>query len=178
MASDDRKASGRLLEAAQADLPVTERPFAALAENHGVREEELLEILREWLRSGVVRRYGALVSHRKLGYECNALVLWQVPPERVPEVGRLFAADPDVTHCYARRPAPGLPYNLYTMIHSHSEDDCRRKAENMSRVSDVVTYEMVISTREFKKESPRYAAPQAPQTGDAAEDRERPAPRT
>jgi len=138
---------------------MTERPFAALAATYGVGEEELLETLRQWLHSGVMRRYGALVSHRKLGYECNAMVVWQVPPERIAEVGRLFAADPEVTHCYQRRPAPGLPHNLYIMIHAHSEDDCRRKAENLSRVAGVAAYELLISTREFKKDSPRYAAP-------------------
>jgi DNA-binding Lrp family transcriptional regulator len=159
-----------LLQAAQDDLPLTERPFAALAADHGVGEEELLETLRQWLHSGVIRRYGALVSHRKLGYECNALVLWQVPPERVAEVGQLFAADPEVTHCYERAPAPDLPYNLYTMIHAHSEEDCRRKADNLSRVSGVVTYEMLVSTREFKKDSPRYAAPRSAEQTQGAPD--------
>jgi len=161
MPNGDRKPKGPVLQAAQDDLPMTERPFAALAATHGVGEEELLETLRQWLHSGMMRRYGALVSHRKLGYECSAMVVWQVPPERIAEVGRLFAADPEVTHCYQRQPAPGLPHNLYIMIHSHSEDDCRRKAENLSRVAGVAAYELLISTREFKKDSPRYAAPRA-----------------
>jgi DNA-binding Lrp family transcriptional regulator len=155
-----------LFRAAQDDLPVTEHPFAALAANHGVGEDALLEALRAWARSGVVRRYGALVSHRKLGYECNAMVVWQVPPEQVDLVGQLFARDPDVTHCYARLPAPGFPYNLYTMIHSHSEDECRRKAENLARAADVPAYEMLVSTREFKKESPRYAALRSAETAE------------
>jgi len=159
MPSDSEKPVDGLLQAAQADLPVTARPFAVLAEKHGVGEDELLDALRGWQRSGAMRRYGALVSHRQLGYECNALVMWQVPPERVAEVGRLLASDPEVTHCYERQPASGLPYNLYTMIHSHSEDDCRRKAENMARVTGVGAYELLVSAREFKKESPRYAAP-------------------
>jgi len=158
MPNEDEALEPRLLAAAQADLPLTERPFAALGEEFGVREDQLLEALREWLRAGLVRRYGALVSHRKLGYDCNAMVVWQVPPERVAEVGRLFAADPEVTHCYERAPAPGLPYNLYTMIHSQTEDGCRLKAENLARVSGIAGYEMLVSTREFKKESPHYAA--------------------
>ncbi|UCH35809.1 MAG: Lrp/AsnC family transcriptional regulator [Armatimonadota bacterium] len=163
MADSDRAFEERLLKAAQADLPVTQRPFAEVARKHGIEEEELLPALREWMRSGVIRRYGALVSHRKLGYESNAMVVWQVPPERVEQVGDLFAADSDVTHCYERPVAPGLPYNLYTMIHAHTEDECRRKAANLAEVGGVFTYEVLISTREFKKSSPVYG--RLPQPG-------------
>lgn len=165
MPSDDDQPTERLLQAAQEDLPVTEHPFAVLAEKHGLGEDQVLEAFRHWLHLGVIRRYGALVSHRKLGFQCNAMVVWDVPPERVAQVGQLFAADPTVTHCYERRPAPGLPYNLYTMIHSHSEEDCRRKVENLSRLADVVSYEMLISTREFKKDSPRYTRLHLPGAG-------------
>lgn len=162
MRADNREIMRRLIAAAQEDLPLVERPFAVLAERHGVGEEQLLEALREWQRAGVMRRYGALVSHRKLGFECNAMVVWQVPPERVEQVGRAFADDPEVTHCYERRPAPALPYNLYTMIHAHSEDECRRKVEHLARWADAARHEVLISTREFKKDSPRYGPASAP----------------
>jgi len=156
------------LKAAQDDLPLTQRPFAAVAEGCGVGEDELLETLRQWLRSGLIRRYGALVSHRKLGYESNAMVVWQVPPERLEEVGHLFAANPEVTHCYERPPAPELPYNLYTMMHAPSEDECRRLVENLSRVSGVYAYEILVSTWEFKKDSPRYSSLREPERAQGA----------
>jgi DNA-binding Lrp family transcriptional regulator len=165
MPHDDGHAEDCLLTAAQTDLPVIERPFAEVARGCGVGEEELLEALRQWLRSGLIRRYGALVSHRKLGYGANAMVVWQVPPERVEEVGRLFAANPEVTHCYERAPAPQLPYNLYTMIHAPTEDECRRLVENLSRVSGIYAYEMLVSTWEFKKDSPLYSALPQPKQG-------------
>jgi len=168
MANHDSNPMDPIFCAAQDDLPVTERPFATLAAKHGLREDVLLDALREWARSGLIRRYGALVSHLKLGYACNAMVVWQVPPEQVDLVGQLFARDPDVTHCYARPPAPGFPYNLYTMIHSRSEDECRRKAENLSRAADAPVYEMLVSTREFKKDSPRYATLRSVETSEGS----------
>jgi DNA-binding Lrp family transcriptional regulator len=168
MPRDNTDADRVALKAAQDDLPLTERPFAALASSHGVPEDDLLEALRRWLRSGLMRRYGALVSHRKLGYQSNAMVVWQVPPERLEEVGHLFATNPEVTHCYERSPAPELPYNLYTMIHAPSEDECRRLVENLSRVSGIYAYEMLVSTWEFKKDSPRYSSMQGPPTAPEA----------
>jgi len=159
-----------IVRAAQDDLPVAERPFAALAEKRGVGESELLEALRGWLDSRVMRRYGAVVSHRKLGFESNAMVVWRVPPERIAEVGGMFAADPDVTHCYQRRPAPGFPYNLYVMIHARTEDECRDKVEHLAQRVGVTQYEMLISTREFKKASPTYSAAPAARKDEQEED--------
>lgn len=169
MCAAEEKSAQAMMRAAQDDLPVVERPFAALAEKHGVGEEELLEALREWLDAGVVRRYGAIANHRKLGLECNAMVVWQVPPERVTGVGGMFAEDPDVTHCYERPPAPGFPYNLYTMIHERTEEDCRRKVEHLAQSAGVTGYEMLVSRREFKKASPTYSAPAA-DSGERKED--------
>lgn len=158
----DDEQTARLRQAAQDDLPVVTDPFRALADKYEVGEQELLDALREWLHSGLIRRYGALVSHRKLGFEYNALAVWQVPAERMEEVGRAFADDPDITHCYERRPAPSFIYNLYTMIHAHTEEECRHKLEHLAGVLSLPAYEILVSTREFKQSSPRYGAPPAP----------------
>jgi DNA-binding Lrp family transcriptional regulator len=158
MPDADNERMSRLRAAAQDDLPVVTDPFRALADKYDVAEMELLEELRQWLHDGVIRRYGALVSHRKLGFAYNAMVVWQVPRERVEEVGRLLADDPDVTHCYERPPAPGFPYNLYTMIHTHTEEECRHKVEHLSATLGVEQHEMLVSAREFKKSSPTYGA--------------------
>ncbi len=146
----------RLRQAAQDDLPVAADPFRALADKHGIGEQELLQWLRDGVHAGVIRRYGALVSHRQLGFAYNAMVVWQVPPERVEEVGQALAEDPGVTHCYERPPAPAFPYNLYTMIHTHTEEECRHKVEHLAHILGLPAYEMLVSTREFKKSSPTY----------------------
>jgi DNA-binding Lrp family transcriptional regulator len=70
------------------------------------------------LRDGRIRRIGAVVRHRRLGYEANAMVVWDVPDERVAALGHELARDPAVTLCYRRaRSAPEWPYNLYCMVH-------------------------------------------------------------
>ena len=46
------------------------------------------------------------------------MVGWRVPADRVETVGRLMAADPEVTHCYERAVVPGRwEHNLFTVLH-------------------------------------------------------------
>ncbi len=62
----------------------------------------MIAALRRLLADGVIKRLGVVVRHRELGYRANAMVVWDVPDERVDEVGRTLAALPFVTLCYRR----------------------------------------------------------------------------
>lgn len=148
----------RLIAAFERDLPLEPRPFRVLAEEAGVTEGKLLEALQSAIRQRVVRRYGAIVRHQPLGYKANAMVVWQVPEERIEEVGQLFAAREEVSHCYQRPPFADFPYSLYTMVHAQSREQCEGIAQEMSRASGVSDYQLLFSLREFKKTSPVYGS--------------------
>ena len=147
----------RLLAALERDLPCEQRPFSALAKEAGMSEDDLLEALRAAIGERVVRRYGAIVRHQPLGYQANAMVVWRVPEERVEQVGELFAGREEVSHCYQRPPFAGFPYNVYTMIHAHSREQCEAIARELSDASDVSDHQLLFSVREFKKTSPVYS---------------------
>jgi hypothetical protein len=64
---------------------------------------------------------GVIVRHRPLGYTANAMVVWDLPEDRIDAAGLALAALPGVTLCYRRRTVPGVwPYALYSMIHGTS----------------------------------------------------------
>lgn len=141
----------------QEGLPLTSRPFLALAQRLGMSEEELLAAVRGFLERGIIRRFGAAVRHQDLGYVANAMVVWEVPPERLEEVGRMMAAFDEVTHCYQRSPCPPhWPYNLFTVIHGQTEEDCYRIAKALSRATGITSYRLLFSTAELKKSSMKY----------------------
>ena len=73
-----------------------------------------------------IRKMGAVLRHREVGFSSNVLVAWKVDPERLDEVAKQMAASPSVSHCYDRTTAPDWPYNLYTMVHGHSREECER----------------------------------------------------
>ena len=140
----------------QGDIPVVEHPYKTLALRLGISEDRLLAVLKDLVRRGIIRRFGATLRHQKSGFGANAMVAWQVDESRIDEVGRLMASFAAVSHCYRRNPAERWPYNLYTMVHGQDEAGCRRTAAEMAQKAQVHYYALLFSRREFKKISMQY----------------------
>jgi siroheme decarboxylase len=148
----------RIIAVIQGDMPVTAQPYAQIARELGIEEHRLLEALKDLVRRGVIRRFGATLRHQKSGYAANAMTAWIVEEDRMEEVGRIMASFKEVSHCYRRDPTEEWKYNLYTMIHGKDEDHCRRTAERMAKKADVRQYQLLFSRRELKKTSMKYFA--------------------
>jgi len=146
----------KVVLALQRDLEVAPRPFLEVAEQLGVPEEELLAAIRSLMGKGVIRRFGATLRHQKSGYPANALVAWSVPASDLSAIGKKMAAYREVSHCYARSPAPAWPYNLYTMVHSKTPEDCVRTAARLAAATGIADYQMLFSETELKKTTMRY----------------------
>ena len=146
----------KVVASIQGDMPITEQPYARIAENIGIEEKVLLEVLDDLVSRGVIRRFGATLRHQKSGYKANAMTAWQVDEARIEEVGEIMASFKEVSHCYRRDPTPEWSYNLYTMIHGLDEEHCRQTAQEMSRKAGVQTYSLLFSRRELKKTSMKY----------------------
>ncbi|HWR38378.1 MAG TPA: Lrp/AsnC family transcriptional regulator [Patescibacteria group bacterium] len=147
----------KIIAALQGEFPLVPEPYKALAEQIGIKEEELLQRLLHYRKSGALRKMGAVLRHREVGYTANALCAWEVPTEALPEVGVLVAAHRAVTHCYSRVPQPPLwPYNFFAMVHAQSREKCVSLAEELSQKAGIGKCVMLYSTREWKKTSMRY----------------------
>jgi DNA-binding Lrp family transcriptional regulator len=150
-------ASSRLLNAIQSDLPLCSRPFQVLAEQGGVTEDELIEILTGLLNSGAVRRYGALISHRRLGIAANAMVVMRVPEDRIEAAGARLAENRSVSHCYQRPTFESFPYSLYAMVHGSDREACLGIAARLAESVGADDWQALFSTREYGKAAPDYA---------------------
>jgi len=146
----------RIVVELQQDLPITAKPYAFVADNLSISENELLRHVRSMLVSGVIRKIGAVLRHRRVGINANALCVWHVPEERIAAVGEMFAALPVVTHCYEREAHADWPYNLYTMVHAATRKECEVHIDAMCRMSNVNAFQILYSTQELKKTSMRY----------------------
>lgn len=140
----------------QGDLPLDHRPFSLLAREIGMTEEEFLHRVQRLKEEGIIRRFGATLRHQEAGFSANAMVAWKAPSERVNDIGDLFASYREVTHCYERKPRADWPYNLYTMVHGASREQCRSIAETLARASGLKDYAVLFSEKEFKKTSMEY----------------------
>lgn len=146
----------RLAAVLQGHLPITAEPYAAAAESCGWTVEEALRQIRKWSENGLIRRVAVLLNHRRAGVRANGMAVFRVPEHRVDEVGRKLAGYSRVTHCYRRATAPGWDYNLFAMAHGESREEVESFVAGVADEAGLKDYEILYSTREFKKESPRY----------------------
>lgn len=150
-----------LLAALQEGIPLVPRPFAVLGRAAGVSAGELTRTLRGWLATGIARRIGVVVRHRRLGYAANAMVVWDAPDADVRRIGAAMAAEDAVTLCYRRpRRLPAWRYNLFCMIHGRDRALVQRQIERLRVRLGIaqLPHEVLFSTRCFKQRGARYAA--------------------
>lgn len=134
----------------QREVPLVSRPFAALAGESG--ESELLEAARSLRQKGVLRKIAAVANQYRLGYGANAVFCAEIPPEHVERIGLFLARYRQVSHCYERKTAPAWPYNLYAMIHVHTEEMMQAWVEELTQTLRIDNYVLLRTVRELKKE--------------------------
>lgn len=144
----------RLVTATQGGLPLCVRPYAALAKQLGVSQDEVLERLSDMVGDGRIRRIAAVPNHYALGFRANGMSVWDVADEEASLCGREIGEQPFVSHCYLRpRHLPRWPYNLFAMVHGH----CREEVEaQVERISEILgerqrAHDVLYSKRILKK---------------------------
>ena len=144
----------RLIAATQAGLPLVPRPYAAVAAQLGVGSDVVRERLAGMLRTGLVRRIGAVPNHYRLGFTSNGMTVWNVTDARVDELGEKVGALECVSHCYRRpRALPQWPYNLFAMVHGRSHAEVERGAAQIHGLLGEAcrSYDILYSSRVLKK---------------------------
>jgi DNA-binding Lrp family transcriptional regulator len=160
----------------QGGLPITETPYADVADAIGADTEWVVESIKRFNEEGKVRRVGAIPNHYALGYSENGMTVWDVPDEVIDEVGPAIAEFDFVTHCYERPRHEGVwPYNFFAMTHGRSEDESEQRIQQvhdrMTEYWDVDggDWDTLFSTRILKKTGIRLderAQANADPTGD------------
>lgn len=140
----------------QEDLAPVSRPFDSMAEQLGMTVEQLFARADELIEQKIMRRYSAVLHHRRAGFSSNAMIVWKVPEERSEEIGTIMAQHPAVTHCYQRPTYEDWPYSHFTMVHGTSEEECERFGNEIAEATGMNERQLVYSLREYKKTRVRY----------------------
>jgi siroheme decarboxylase len=142
----------------QDGLPLVPEPYRQVADRLGMSEERVMELVRSMLAEGKIKRLGAVPNHYALGIRANGMAVWDVPDDRVSEVGPRLGGMPEVTHCYRRpRQPPGWPYNLFAMVHGYTREEVLATVERIARELglDQYPHDVIFSTRLLKKRGTR-----------------------
>ncbi|WP_456389387.1 siroheme decarboxylase subunit alpha [Hydrogenimonas sp.] len=149
-----------LVRALQKDIEPLKEPFAPVVEELDIDYETLSKEVERMKKAGLMRRFAAILYHRKAGFTANAMVVWKVPEDSAEEIGETVAAYSAVSHCYLRPVYPEWPYPLFSMVHGKSREEVESIVEEMAEEIGVNEYDYLYSTREFKKVRIRYFSPE------------------
>lgn len=100
----------RLLNDYQRDFPLESRPYAKIADDLGLTEDEVLSLMSELKDQGACSRIGAVVRPNTVG--ASTLAAMTVPQEKLEEVAAIVSAQPEVNHNYEREHA----FNLWFVV--------------------------------------------------------------
>ena len=106
----------QILDTLQKEFPLSERPYQVIAQKLGVSEAEVWDRVQAMVASGVIRRLGASLDSRKLGY-ASTLTAVSVVEGEIDRAAEVINAYSEVTHCYQRKDA----FNIWFTVIAFSE---------------------------------------------------------
>lgn len=140
-------------------LPTHLFPYQAIAQQLALTEQQVLMQISLWQEEGLIRRFGLVIKHRKLGYDANAMVVWNIPNENMDAIALKLAKCAPVSLCYQRpRRLPDWPYNLFCMIHG---TDRNLVLQQISQITEQLGLESIekdvlFSFKAYKQHGARY----------------------
>jgi siroheme decarboxylase len=141
-----------VVRATQGDMPVVPEPYVPAAAELGITVDALIEHLHGMAERGLLRRVAAILFHRRAGFSANGMGVWKVPDEKVLEIGPRMAAIRGISHCYQRPTYEDWPYQLFTMAHGRSKEECDAVLDAVAAsVPDLQDRAILYSSTEFKK---------------------------
>jgi DNA-binding Lrp family transcriptional regulator len=144
------------IRATQGPMEVTREPYAPAAAELGLPQEELLEQLESMRARRALRRVAAILFHRRAGFSANGMGVWNVPEERILELGPRMSSFRGISHCYQRPTYPDWPYSVFTMAHGRSKEECDAILDSIAADTGIEDRRTLYSSTEFKKIRLRY----------------------
>jgi DNA-binding Lrp family transcriptional regulator len=141
-----------VIRATQGDLPVVPEPYAPAAAELGIAVDALVEHLNGMVGRGLLRRVAAILFHRRAGFSANGMGVWRVPEDRILEIGPKMAAFRGISHCYQRPTYEDWRYQLFTMAHGRSKEECDAILDAIAAaIPEIEDRATLYSSTEFKK---------------------------
>jgi len=140
-------------------LPTHLLPYQVIAKQLALTEQQVLMQISIWQEEGLIRRFGLVIKHRKLGYDANAMVVWNIPNKDMDAVALKLAKCDPVSLCYQRpRSLPDWPYNLFCMIHGTDRAFVLQQISHITEKLGLESIEkdILFSFKAYKQHGARY----------------------
>jgi len=127
----------RIVNELQGGLPLTERPYAAVAKRLGVGERVLIARLEKMLADGILSRFGPMFHAERMGGALTLAAL-AVPDDRFDAVAEIVNAFPEVAHNYARDHA----LNMWFVVATDRPERVAEVLTEIERRTSLTVYNM------------------------------------
>ncbi|PHQ65622.1 MAG: AsnC family protein [Sulfurimonas sp.] len=136
-----------ILSRIQKKFPLVARPFQVIAEELGMSEEEVLEILQEQKKGNIIRQTSAIFDTKRLGYK-SSLVAFRIAPEKISAAVKIINAHPGISHNYERNHEFNIWFTLGVAPDSKLGLD--RTVEILAELTEADDYIMLPTLKLFK----------------------------
>jgi len=139
-----------LLNEIQARFPVEPHPYKVIAERIGVSEDEVLARIANLKQEGIIRRIGASINSRRIGY-VSTLLAAKVPPDKLDSFVETVNSCPGVTHNYERNHEYNVWFTLITPSREEIDTTIRHLMEKTGIAIDEFPAKRIFKIRvDFK----------------------------
>lgn len=135
----------RILHALQYDFAVTERPYREIAAKLGATEEAVLARVEQLYACGFIRRLGASINSRQVGY-VSTLVALKVSTGFLPAVAKVVNGFTGVTHNYLR----DGEYNMWFTAIAPNTESLEAMLKTVAALKGVAALMPLPARRVFK----------------------------
>ena len=120
-----------LLKLLQREFPLTKRPFLAISRKVGLKEKELITILKNWESEGRLRQISAIFNPEKFGHKSSLFAI-KVSAEKLSLAVERINSHPGVSHNYLRNHEYNLWFTLVVSQGKNLLDEARKLAADLA----------------------------------------------
>ncbi|WP_415397274.1 Lrp/AsnC family transcriptional regulator [Sulfurimonas sp. CS5] len=136
-----------ILSRIQKKFPLVARPFKVIAQELGMSEEEVLDILQEQKKSNIIRQTSAIFDTKRLGYK-SSLVAFKVAQEKISAAVKIINSHPGISHNYERNHEFNIWFTLG--VSPDSKLGLDRTVEILAELTEADDYIMLPTLKLFK----------------------------
>lgn len=126
-----------LLNLIQSGFPVEPHPYGIIGEQIGLTDQEVLQRIANLKREGIIRRMGASINSRRVGF-VSTLLAAKVPPEKFNSFVNTVNSVQGVTHNYERR----HEYNVWFTLISQSVEEKEKIIKELTELTGISILEL------------------------------------
>ncbi|HEY9204099.1 MAG TPA: Lrp/AsnC family transcriptional regulator [Sulfurimonas sp.] len=136
-----------ILSRIQKKFPLVAKPFKAIADELGMSEDEVLEILREQKKGNIIRQTSAIFDTKRLGY-ISSLVAFKIPADKISDAVKIINSHPGISHNYERNHDFNIWFTL--AVAPNSKLGLEKTLEVLAEATGAEEYIMLPTLKLFK----------------------------